>query len=62
MSLGTRSFGVGDKRCGYKIKEDKNSESLHLNMGIPGWLSGLVPFSSGHDPGVLESSPTSASL
>ena len=32
-------------------------------LGIPGWLSGLVPaFGPGHDPGVLGSSPASGSL
>ena len=34
-----------------------------LQMGMPGWLRGLVPsFGSGRDPGVLGSGPTSGSL
>ena len=33
------------------------------NLGIPGWLSSLVPaFGPGHDPGVPGLSPTSGSL
>ena len=35
---------------------------IHI-VGIPGWLSGLVPaFGPGHDPGVPGSNPTSGSL
>ena len=35
---------------------------LKLYLGAPGWLSGWAPaFGSGHDPGVLGSSPASGS-
>ena len=38
-------------------------EQEGIDLGIPGWLSGLVPaFGPGPDPGDLESSPTSSSL
>ena len=43
--------------------EQDRKEKNNKKMGIPGWLSGLVPaFSPGRDPGGPGSSPTLGSL
>ena len=66
-----------DKRGGDRWEEPEAGTEVHLKVrdseadshkdrgavGIPGWLSGLVPaFGPGRDPGVPGSSPTAGSL
>ena len=59
QELGGEKKGIEDRGAWKNFMRDRTI----LYLGTPGWLSGWVSaFSSGRDPGVLGSSPTSGSL